>query len=386
MRRDVFLLSAAAFASSASLRATDPLLPLIADDYGVTTGAAAGAATAFALAYGLLQVIYGPLGDRFGRYRLIAVSAFVSAFCSAACALAPDLRSLVAARFVAGATIGAFIPLSVAWIGDTFPYAQRQSLLARYLIGQIVGIGFGTALSGSLAERFGWRAIFRLLAAVLLILALFLALEARRQPRPAARTSMMASFARMPRLLKRWALASIIVTAFCEGFFIFGALAFVALYFQRRYGVGPAAAGTLVALYALGGMLYATVAPRALRAFGEIGLATIGGVALAAGYALLAASPWLVSAAAGLIAIGGGFYMFHTTVQTKLTEVEQKERGSAVALFATFLFTGQAIGLWVASHVVDAAGAVPVFWSSALGLAVLGLAFRRRLLSSRRAP
>ena len=101
MRRDVFLLSAAAFASSASLRATDPLLPLIADDYGVTTGAAAGAATAFALAYGLLQVIYGPLGDRFGRYRLIAVSAFVSAFCSAACALAPDLRSLIAARFKA---------------------------------------------------------------------------------------------------------------------------------------------------------------------------------------------------------------------------------------------------------------------------------------------
>ena len=386
MRRDVFLLSAAAFASSASLRATDPLLPLIADDYGVTTGAAAGAATAFALAYGLLQVIYGPLGDRFGRYRLIAVSAFVSAFCSAACAFAPDLRSLVAARFVAGATIGAFIPLSVAWIGDTFPYAQRQSLLARYLIGQIVGIGFGTALSGSLAERFGWRAIFGLLAAVLLILALFLALEARRQPRPAARTSMMASFARMPRLLKRWALASIIVTAFCEGCFSFGALAFVALYFQRRYGGGPAAAGTLVALYALGGMLYATVAPRALRAFGEIGLATIGGVALAAGYALLAASPWLVPAAAGLIAIGGGFYMFHTTVQTKLTEVEQKERGSAVALFATFLFTGQAIGLWVASHVVDAAGAVPVFWSSALGLAVLGFAFRRRLISSRRAP
>ena len=386
MRKDVFLLSAAAFASSASLRATDPLLPLIADDYGVTTGAAAGAATAFALAYGLLQVIYGPLGDRYGRYRLIAVAAFVSAFCSAACALAPDLRSLVAARFVAGATIGAFIPLSVAWIGDTFPYAQRQSLLARYLIGQIVGIGFGTALSGALAERFGWRAIFGLLAAVLLVLALFLALEARRQPRPAARTSMLASFVRMPRLLKRWALASIIATAFCEGFFIFGALAFVALYFQRRYGVGPAASGTLVALYALGGMLYATVAPRALRAFGEIGLATIGGAALAAGYALLAASPWLVPAAAGLLAIGGGFYMFHTTVQTKLTEVEQKERGSAVALFATFLFTGQAIGLWVASHVVDAAGAVPVFWSSALGLAVLGWAFRRRLLSSRRAP
>ena len=78
--------------------------------------------------------------------------------------------------------------------------------------------------------------------------------------------------------------------------------------------------------------------------------------------------------------------MFHTTVQTKLTEVEQKERGSAVALFATFLFTGQASGLWAASHVVDAGGTAPVFWFSAAGLAVMTLAFRKRLLSSRRAP
>src|SRR5205085_2706304 len=88
--RDVLLLSAAAFTSSASLRATDPLLPLIAEDYGVTTGAAAAAVTAFALAYGLLQVVCGPLGDRYGRYRTIAAAAFVSAFGSAACAAAPD--------------------------------------------------------------------------------------------------------------------------------------------------------------------------------------------------------------------------------------------------------------------------------------------------------
>jgi predicted MFS family arabinose efflux permease len=386
LRRDVFLLSAAAFASSASLRATDPLLPLIADDYGVTTGAAAMAVTAFAAAYGLLQVVCGPLGDRFGRYRTIAAAAFVSAFGSLACALAPDLSTLVAARFVSGATIGAFIPLSVAWIGDTFPYAQRQSLLARFLIGQIVGIGFGTALAGWIAEHFGWRGIFGLLAAVLLVIAVLLALEARRQPPPATKTSMMASFARMPRLLRRWALMSIIATAFAEGFLIFGALAFVALYFQRRFGVGPAAAGTLVALYALGGMMYAAVAPRALRSFGEIGLATLGGIALAIGYAMLAGSPWLPLAAIGLIAIGGGFYMFHTTVQTKLTEVEHTQRGSAVALFATFLFTGQATGLALASRMVDAVGVPAVFWCSAAGLAALTFAFRRRLLGLRRAP
>ena len=382
MRRDVFLLSLAAFTSSASLRATDPLLPLIAEDYAVSTGAAAAAVTSFALAYGLLQIVCGPLGDRYGRYRTIAAAASVSALGSLACAAAPDLRSLVLARFVSGATIGAFIPLSLAWIGDTFPYAQRQGVLARFLIGQMVGIGFGAAAAGWLAERYGWRAIFVLLAAALLLIAVLLALEARRQPRPAARAGIAQSFARMPRLLAERAVRGLLVIGFSEGLLIFGALAFVALHFQRRFGVGPGAAGTLVAVYALGGLAYAAVAPRALRRFGEIGLATLGGGALTAGYALLAASPWVTLAALGLGAIGGGFYMFHTTLQTRLTQVAPSARGSTVALFAAFLFMGQASGIWLASQLADAVGIAPVFGASAIGLAVLTLAFRRRLLKA----
>ena len=382
MRRDVFLLSLAAFTSSASLRATDPLLPLIAEDYEVTTGAAAAAVTGFALAYGLLQVVCGPLGDRYGRYRTIAAAAFVSALGSLACAIAPDLRTLVAARFVAGATIGAFIPLSLAWIGDTFPYAERQPVLARFLIGQMVGIGFGAAAAGSLAERYGWRAIFVLLAAVLLVIAVLLTIEALRHPAPARRSGIRQSFARMPRLLLERSVRGLLAIGFSEGLLIFGALAFVALYFQRRFAVGPAAAGGLVAIYAIGGLIYATVAPRALRRFGEIGLATLGGAALAGGYALLAMSPWLVLAALALGAIGGGFYMFHTTLQARLTQVAPTARGSAVALFATFLFMGQASGVWLASQLADTFGITPVFGISALGLAVLAAAFRRRLLRS----
>src|SRR5256885_15951013 len=248
-----------------------------------------------------------------GRYRTIAGAAFVSAFGSAACAAAPDLSTLITARFIAGATIGAFIPLSLAWIGDSFPYAERQPVLARFLIGQMVGIGFGTAPAGALAERYGWRAIFVLLAAVLLLIALLLAVEARRQPRPMGRGGIAQSFARMPRLLGERSLRGLLAIGFCEGLLIFGALAFVALHFQRRFGVGPAAAGSLVAIYALGGLAYAAVAPRALRRFGEIGLATLGGGALAAGYALLASSPWLAPAGLGLPAVRGGLFLFPPT-------------------------------------------------------------------------
>ena len=385
MGRAVFLLSLAAFASSASLRATDPLLPLIGGEYGVTTGAASAAVTAFALSYGLLQIVCGPLGDRYGRYRTIAAAALVSAFGSAACAAAPTLDALIAARFVSGATIGAFIPLALAWIGDTVAYERRQPLLARFLVGQMAGVAFGTAAAGWLGENFGWRTIFLAMAALLLLISVLLFLEIRANPLAghagAGRGSMRESVRRMPDLLRQRRLRVLLGTAFVEGALIFGALAFVAVYLQREFGVGPGLAGTLVAAYAAGGMVYAIIARRAVRRLGERGLVAAGGAALTLGYFGLALAPSTLVATLAIAALGAGFYMMHTTVQIHVTQVAPEERGSAVALFATFLFLGQATGVWLAARVVDAAGMRPVFIFAALGLAALAAAFRYFLSS-----
>jgi YNFM family putative membrane transporter len=378
--RAVFLLSLAAFASAASLRATDPLLPQIAEHYGVTTGAASAAITAFALSYGLLQVVCGPLGDRFGRYRTIAAAALVSAFGSAACALAPTLESLVAARFVSGATIGAFIPLALAWIGDTVVYEQRQPLLARFLVGQMAGVAFGNAAAGWLGEHFGWRAIFMALAVLLLLIAALLAIELKQNPLTRGGVGkpgvMRESFRRMPGMLGDSRLRKLFATAYFEGLLIFGALAFVAAYFQSRFAIGPGLAGTLVAAYALGGICYALLARRAVRRLGERGLVSAGGVALFIGYCGLASAGSPSTGTIAIALVGAGFYMLHTTVQIHVTQVRPEERGSAVALFATFLFLGQASGVWLAARIVDAAGAPPVFLCAALGLAALAAAFR----------
>jgi predicted MFS family arabinose efflux permease len=378
--RAVALLSLAAFASAASLRATDPLLPLIAEEYGVTAGSASAAVTAFALSYGVLQIVYGPLGDRYGRYRTIAAAAFVSAFGAAACAIAPSLDLLVAARFVSGATIGAFIPLALAWIGDTVAYEKRQPLLARFLVGQMAGVAFGTAVAGWLGEHFGWRSIFWALGALLLVIALLLFVQLQDPVvRRGGGASIRESLGRMPRLLVHRRLRVLLATGYAEGLFIFGALAFVAIYLQRRYGAGPGLAGTLVTAYAGGGLVYAVLARRAVRRLGERGLTTLGGCALVLGYVGLALAPSPPGATLGIAAVGAGFYMLHTTVQTHVTHVAPEERGSAVALFATCLFLGQASGVWLAAQVVDAAGLAPVFLAAAVGLALLTALFRRYL-------
>src|SRR4051812_14896618 len=71
--RSIILLAAAGFASQAQVRVTDSLLPQIAADFGTTVGAAAMVVTTYVIAHGSIQLLIGPVGDRFGKYLAITV-------------------------------------------------------------------------------------------------------------------------------------------------------------------------------------------------------------------------------------------------------------------------------------------------------------------------
>lgn len=96
------------------MRCLDALLPSIADSFGRSIGSAGGAVAAYSLSYSLVQLVYGPLGDRFGAYRVGTAAACPSALAAAACGLATSLEGLVALRFAAGAVAAAIGPLTLA--------------------------------------------------------------------------------------------------------------------------------------------------------------------------------------------------------------------------------------------------------------------------------
>ena len=78
--------------------------------------------------------------------------------------------------------LAAIIPLSMAWIGDVVPYGQRQHVLARFLIGQILGVSAGQLLGGLAADFLGWRVPFFLLAAGFIAVSVLLFSMQRRLP------------------------------------------------------------------------------------------------------------------------------------------------------------------------------------------------------------
>ena len=146
-------LSVAAFASAATLRIADALLPEIAAEFATTPGAAATAVvTTFTVAYSGIPIAFGPIGDRLGKVRTIAVASLLSVGASIACALSVSLDQLLLARIFAGATAGGVIPLCLAWIGDVVTFENRQRVLARFLLGQIFGLASGQALGGLIGE------------------------------------------------------------------------------------------------------------------------------------------------------------------------------------------------------------------------------------------
>ena len=97
MRREIVLLSLAAFASAASMRVADAMLPRIGSEFQVGLSQASAVITVFSVAYGLRQIAFGPLGDRFGKLRVSGLAALCAGIATLACVLAP-LRCLQADR------------------------------------------------------------------------------------------------------------------------------------------------------------------------------------------------------------------------------------------------------------------------------------------------
>lgn len=376
-------LSLAAFGSAISLRVTDPLLPRLSHEFGVSIGEVAYVITAFAIAYGFSQLFFGPVGDRFGKYFVVACASFGCAFTALLCALAPNYPLLIAARLMAGATAAAIIPLSMAWIGDVVPYEDRQPVLAQFLIGQIVGISAGVLLGGLAADHYSWQLPFYCIASYFVLVTTTLFALNRRLPAHAKQTRHAegAALRRMATefgqvLARPWARV-VLMTVFLEGGFLYGAFAFIALHLHRVHGMTLTNAAALVMLFGLGGLLYALTSRRLVRGLGETKLALWGGILVTASLLSIALAPIWWWAIPGCAVCGLGFYMMHNTLQINATQMAPERRGAAVSAFASSFYLGQSIGVGIAGAAAERFGTSVVIAIGAIGVLVIGINFSR---------
>ena len=376
--RTIVFLAVACFASAVSLRAADPILPEIGRSFGTTPGAAAQVVTFFGIAYGVAQFGYGIAGERFGKLQTMIVATFLSAATAWICALAYSLGFLIVARIGAGIAAAAIIPLAMAWIGDAVPYERRQSVLARFLSGQISGLVLGQLFGGIIAEYLGWRWVFVTIAVLFFLAGSALTYEflAGAGRTPAAPPPDTSAWLRLRSMLRRRWVLTVLIGVFFEAMFFFGAFTFVGSDLWARFGIGFDAIGLIVAGFGVGGLLYVAVAGAMLPRLGEGGFVVGGGIVVALAFGLIAFAPtaWLVLPAT--IAAGFGYYMLHNTLQTNATQIAPEARGIALGIFASSLFLGQSVGVAIAAPIFDNTGGWPIFLAAALFLVILAFVYR----------
>lgn len=377
-REAIRLLALAGFNAGISLRCVEPMLPKFAEEFGASVSAAASVITSFALAYALAVLLQGPLGDRFGKLRVVTLGTGLAGIASLGCAFAWSLESLAALRLLTGMFASSSVALGMAYIGDAVPLGERQHTIARFIAGSLLGQTLGPLFGGAFTDWIGWRASFGVLGLI------FAAVSAILWARTSGAWAVVAPgrfqpFTVLRRLLGRAAMRWLVAVGVAETFFFFGAYAFIGAFLRLRFDLSFTAVGLILAGYGVGGLVYSLAARPLIRALGERGLVLAGGGTGLILYTILAVVPHWAYAIPCTIGLGVAFYLIHNTIQTKATEVAPEARGAAVALYASAWALGQAGGVAAMGLAVAAAGYAPAIVASGIGFGLLGLWLRSNM-------
>jgi predicted MFS family arabinose efflux permease len=175
MTRGLTLLFAiAGGAAVGNLYWSQPLLGVIAESLGISTGSAGLLVTVTQVGYALGVFFIVPLGDVVNRRRVIPALMVLSAVSLAASALAPSFAVLLVTLALVGVTTVSgqlLTPLA----GDLSSDDQRGRVLGSVASGLILGILISRAISGIIADLLGWRAIYIAAAVLMLVIAALMA-------------------------------------------------------------------------------------------------------------------------------------------------------------------------------------------------------------------
>ncbi len=381
----IFLIFAAcAIAGGFALRVTDPIVPMVAGDFGIAASHAALLTTCFAVPYAVAQLFLGPLGDRYGKLQCIRVCAVGLCVALLASLLVSGFTALLATRVLAGIFAGGLIPLVLASLGDQFELKERQVMIGRMLFAIISGQMLGSMLGGALGASMGWWGALASAAAVAAVTGVLAWVGLRAKAHLTTHTggSAASALGGYKRVLENPKALWIYACVAAEGVLFFGFFPHIAALLPSTSVMDSevtARAGFVLGAFGAGGLLYAALVRQLVIRMGVPRMCLWGSVIGAACCMGLMAGPVVSVAAALFFAAGFGFYMLHNSLQTQATELAPSARASAVALFAFSFFAGQGVGPLIFGSLLkhlDKHGALMVL---AVGIIVLGWVAVRRV-------
>jgi len=325
-----------------SLYVTQPILPLLSETFHAAKGAISFTVTASTLGVALAAPFMGRLADRYGRRRVMLVSALLVGVTSLLAATSVTLEQLIFWRFLQGVFTPGIFAVTVAYVNDEWPVESTGSAMSAYVSGTVVGGFCGRAISGLIAERGHWRWSFVVLGLlnIAATAALWRWLPRERRALRAAAGEFFAPAAdhlRNPGLLARYGIG------FCVLFTLVGTFTYVTFYLAAPpFSLSPALLGSIFVVYLVGAVL----TPLSGRWVDRLGArrmlmyaATIGVAGIA-----LTLVPNVLAVAMGLAICCTGVFVAQTAINSSLGQVAHHDRALAVGLYASFYYFGGSVG------------------------------------------
>jgi DHA1 family bicyclomycin/chloramphenicol resistance-like MFS transporter len=367
-----------------------PALPLLTRELAAPMAGAQLTMAALILAFGLGQMVWGPVADRCGRRPVLLVGLALYVAAGIACALAQHIDALIVARALQGAALAAAVVCARAIVRDLYEPLQGAQVMARAL----TGLGFialaSPLIGGLVTAAAGWRAA---LVAVALVGAVALVHVWRRVPETLAVRNTQA-LAPLP-LLRTWAAIArepvfrawaLLVACTYGG--LFTVLASASFVFIDLLGLGAAACGAVMAIGSACYIAGTFACRRWIPRHGLAGTVRRGAVFSFTGGALIvvvatsgAVTWWNVLLAYGCFAFGHGLHQ--PCGQAGVVAPFPRHAGAASALAGLLLAlvafgVGRFLGATLGSSIAPLATSLG-FWALATTLVACTLVQRHAL-------
>jgi MFS transporter, DHA1 family, inner membrane transport protein len=378
------IITLATFAASLSVRALDPVLPHVADDFGVNIATAASFAAVFAFTFAVVQPAIGAAADLFGKARLMTICLVLLGVANVLGALSTSFPMLFVTRVLAGIGSGGVFPVALSLTSDLVGPDKRQVAIGRTLAGSMTGNLLGATASGLIGDFLGWRGVLAVLGALVIIVAVAVAAGFRNAAltRP-SRTSFTALKAGYRTILANPNARICYSAVFIEGCCVLGLFPFIASFLFELGETSLSIAGIVIAGFAVGGLFYTLTVSRFLPWLGVRGMMIAGATLVGMQLGIVALGLGWKLQTLSLLMMGWGFYMIHGCLQVFASELSVEARATALSLHSFFFFMGQTVGPIAYGFGIQHAGKAPTLLAAAAVMIALGFACARLLRQTR---
>jgi len=365
----ILLLGLAGFMVMADNWVVSPILPAIAKDLGINIPTAGLLITAYMIPFGIFQIIFGPLADRFGKKEVITLSMVLFTVATGLCAFGTGLASVGVFRALTGVFAAAVMPISFALIGDSFPMQERQQALGTFIGISFLGQGLSMAMGGIISYFFNWHDVF-LVYAVLSLVPTVLLLKNYRSL-PSQKNPQSSIIEPYLELLSNPASLFTYLAIVLEGTFIIGSFSYGGSYLSQVHHYNSLQIGLFMTGFGIMSVVGGRISGKLANRIGALKVLWIGLLLAAAGDLAI----YFLGANIGLFIVaiatlGLGFIFTHSTLVTRATGFAQKSRGTAMSLVA-FCFMGSGgIGTAIGGRLIAVHGIASIFGIYGAGLVV----------------